>query len=61
MKGSKVKNLKDTITNVVAFVVALGTVIMTALGSVPDDAQWYIWAGAVAIAIIGYFTGKPAK
>jgi len=54
-------NLKDTITNVVAFVVALGTVIMTALGSVPNDAQWYIWAGAVAIAVIGYFTGKPAK
>ena len=54
-------NLKNTITNVVAVVVALGTVIMTALGSVPNDAQWYIWVGAVAIAVIGYFTGKPVN
>ena len=53
-------DLKNKITNVVAFVVALGTVIISALGQVPDGSKWYIWAGALAIAIIGWFTGKSS-
>lgn len=51
-------DLKNKVTNIVAFIVAIGTVIMTALGSVPPDAQWYVWIGAVCIAVIAWFTGK---
>jgi hypothetical protein len=53
-------DIKNTITNIVAFVVALGTIIASALGQVPDGAKWYIWVGAVCIAVIGWFTGKSA-
>lgn len=51
-------DLKNKITNIVGIIVALGTVIATALGSVPDGSKWYIWVGAVCIAVIAWFTGK---
>ena len=52
------EDLKNKITNIVAFIVALGTIIATTLGQIPDGAQWYVWVGALAIAVIGWFTGK---
>lgn len=51
-------NIKNTISNVVAVVVAVGTVVATALNSVPENSEWYVWAAAVAIAILGWLTGK---
>lgn len=51
-------DLKNKITNVIAIIVALGTVIATALGNVPDGSKWYIWVGAVVVAVIAWFTGK---
>jgi hypothetical protein len=53
-------NLKNTVTNIVGIVVGVGTVVATALRHVPADAKWYVWAGAAALAIVAYFTGKGA-
>ena len=53
--------LKDKITNIIGIIVALGTIITTAIGSVPADAQWYVWVGAVVIAIIAWATGKDGS
>jgi len=52
------KSLKDKITNILGIVVAVGTVVVTALGSIPTDSQWYVWAGAALFALFGWFTGK---
>jgi hypothetical protein len=51
-------DLKNKITNIIAILVALGTVIATALDRVPEGAKWYIWVGAVVIAVIAWFVGK---
>ena len=55
------KDLKNIVTNIVAVIVGLGTVIQTALGNVPEGSKWYIWVGAASVAIIAYFTGKGAN
>jgi len=52
---------KDKLTNIIGIIVALGTVIATALGSVPSDAKWYVWVGAVVIAVIAWATGKDGS
>ncbi len=52
------KNLKDTVTNIIALVVGIGTLTQTALGNIPQDAERYVWAGSVVITIIAYLTGK---
>lgn len=51
-------DLKNTITNIVGIIVAVGTVVATALGSVPEGSEWYVWVGAVAVAVLAYITGK---
>ena len=51
-------SLKDKISNIIAVVVAVGTIIASALDSVPADSQWWVWAAAVVIALLSYFTGK---
>ena len=52
-------NIKNTISNVIAFIVALGTVLATVFEEIPEGAKWYIWVGAAVVAIISYLTGKP--
>lgn len=51
-------DLKNKLTNIIGIIVAVGTVIATALESVPEGAEWYVWIGAVAVAVISYLTGK---
>ena len=51
-------SLKDKISNVVAIIVAVGTVIASALDTVPADSQWWVWAAAVVVALLSYLTGK---
>ena len=36
-------NLKDTVTNIVATIVGVGTLVSTVLGKIPSDAKWYVW------------------
>ena len=55
------KDLKNIVTNIVAVIVGLGTVIQTALGNIPEGSKWYIWVGSAAVAIISYFTGKGSN
>ena len=57
-KGEEMNDLKNKVTNVIAFIVAIGTVIATALGNVPEDAQWFVWVGAAVVAVFGYFMSK---
>lgn len=52
------KSLKDKVSNVVGLIVAVGTIVATALNSVPKEAEWYVWVGAVLFAVFGWFTGK---
>lgn len=56
--GVMMSDLKNKISNILAVIVAVGTVIATALESLPADSQWYVWVGAAVIAIFGYFMGK---
>ena len=52
--------LKDKITNIIGIIVVVGTIVTTALASVPEDAQWYVWVGAVVIGILSWATGKDS-
>jgi len=52
------KDLKNKITNILGMIVAIGTVLAGALGSVPEDAEWYVYVGGAIVALFGYFTGK---
>jgi len=55
----EVKNaLINKITNILGIVVALGTVVLDAMGTVPEGSEWYTYAGAVVVAVILFFTGK---
>ena len=51
-------DLKNKITNVLAFIVTIGTIIATALESVPDGSEWFVWIGAAVVAVFGWFMGK---
>lgn len=54
-------SLKDKVSNIIGIIVALGTVIATALNSVPKEAEWYIWVGAALFAVFSYLTGKAGN
>ena len=53
--------LRNTITNIAAAAAVLGAAVLEALGNVPEGAGWYVWGGAIVIAVIGYFTGKEEE
>jgi len=53
-----VKTLKDKISNWVGAIVAIGTVIATALDGIPETSEWYVWVGAALFAVFGWLTGK---
>ncbi len=52
------KDLKNTVTNIIGIIVAVGGVVTAALGTVPDGSEWYVIVGAVVLGLFGYFTGK---
>ena len=52
------KSLKDKLSNIVGIIVALGTIVASALNSVPKEAEWYVWVGAALFAVFGWLTGK---
>ena len=53
------KNLKNTLTNIVAGVIVVVTALQTALeANAGNDINWFSVVAAVAIAAIGYLTGK---
>lgn len=53
------QDLKNKISNIIGIIVAVGTVVATALDSVPEGSEWYIWIAAVVIAVLAWLTGKP--
>ena len=52
---------KDKLTNIVGIIVALGTIVASVLNEVPAEAQWYVWIGALVVAIISWATGKDSQ
>ena len=50
--------IKDKVSNYLGIIVAVGTVALTAIGSIPEDAEWYAWVAAGLFAVISWFTGK---
>ncbi len=51
-------NIKSWITDILAYVIGIGTVIGAAIEAFPDGTQWYIIVGAIAVAVISWFTGR---
>jgi hypothetical protein len=53
------QNLKDKLTNIVALVIVIGAAIKTFLdASTGQDINWLQLVFAVAVAVIGWLTGK---
>jgi F0F1-type ATP synthase membrane subunit a len=54
-------NLKDKLTNVLAFVVVIATSADTYLkASAGEDINWFNLGMAVVVAVVSYMTGKKA-
>lgn len=54
------KNPKNTITNIAAVLIVAATAVKETLAAANGDAiNWLAVAMAVAVAVIGWFTGKP--
>ena len=52
-------NIKDLLTTIAGLVVLVGTAIKTYLDSVGGgDINWFALLAAVAVAVIGFFTGR---
>lgn len=55
------KDLKNTLTNIAAALVVVGATVKTFLdASNGNDINWLQLAFAVAVAVIGWLTGKTA-
>jgi hypothetical protein len=52
------KNLKNTVSNIVGIVIGIATVVQSALGHIASGSKWFVWVGGAAVAIISYLTGK---
>ena len=50
--------IKDSITNIVAFIMVIGGAVNAYLQSVTDDINWFQLVFAVLGAVVAYFTGK---
>jgi uncharacterized membrane protein len=54
--------LKNKITNIVAFVVFFGTAVNETLSTMAgNEIDWLRLLSGVAVAVIGYFTGRDNK
>ena len=51
-------DLKRIITDILAYVLGIGTAISVAVAALPADAQWYIVAIAVVVAVVSWFNGR---
>jgi len=60
IKGDKVDNLKDKLTNILAVVLVVAGAINTYLQSLEGDINWMQLIMIIAGAVVAYFTGKTA-
>jgi hypothetical protein len=51
---------KKLITDILAYVVGIGTVIQGVITGLPDGAEWYAVALQIMIAVGLWFTGRNA-
>jgi len=51
-------DLKRIITDILAYVLGVAGAISVALATLPPDAQWYIVAIALVVAVVSWFTGR---
>lgn len=54
------RDLKRLITDILAYVLGIGTAISVALQTLPEDAQWYVVVVVLAMAVVSWFTGRNA-
>ncbi len=51
-------DIKRIITDILAYVLGLGTVIAGVLETLPPDVQWYVLIPLVIVAVVSWFTGR---
>ena len=51
-------DLKRIITDVLAYVLGIGTAVSVAVAALPTDAQWYIVAIAIVVSVVSWFNGR---
>jgi len=51
-------DLKRIITDILAYVLAIGTAVAAAVEGLPDESQWFVVVGVAAFAILSWFMGR---
>ena len=51
-------DLKRIITDILAYVLAIGTAVAVAIEALPADSQWFVVVGVAAFAILSWFMGR---
>jgi len=53
-------DLKRIITDILAYVLVIGSVVAAALEGIPDGSDWYIVLLVIAFAIVSWLMGRNA-
>ncbi len=51
-------DLKRKLTDILAYVLGIGGVVVAALEGLPEGSDWYVVAGVAAFAILSWFMGR---
>ena len=51
-------DIKRIITDILAYVLAIGTAVAVAVEALPDNSQWFVVVGVAAFAILSWFMGR---
>ena len=52
------KDLKNTVTNIIGFIIILIPILQYVIELIPEDATWTHWVMAILMGIVAYTTGK---
>ena len=52
------KDVKRVLTDILAYVLGIGSVVVVALEGLPDGSDWYVVVGVAAFAILSWFMGR---
>ena len=51
-------DIKRILTDILAYVLGIGTAIAAVLETLPPDVQWYVLIPLVIVGIVSWFTGR---
>ena len=51
-------NFKRIFTDIIAYVVVIGGVVIVALEDIPEGSEWYIVVGLSLFAVLSYLIGR---